>query len=216
MALFPGARIPWIDRFTKIDVNGVLVANSNGFVWSYVAGTDDATETWTDVDLTTAHTNPIELDAEGMPPSPIYVSPHGYKFIVTDSDGNQINEEDMVEDIGQTFANTFGTLQSEGTKEITSGYILLSNDRLVTTDESEATSPALFYLCPAEDFTGQLCFKNYSAVPWNVIPDGTESIESISGPTAYSVPAAASPNFPSIVMISDGVSSWTITSSHGL
>jgi len=214
MALYPGALIPWIEqRFFTAD--GVPLIG--GKVWTYVAGTSTPQATYTDVDLTpeSAHTNPIILDGEARPEDgPIFLLPNGYKFIVTDSEDVPQYTIDNIENVGQVFAGTFGTILSEGSKNVTSGYVVLNTDRLVTVDSAGGADPCVITLPPAADATQPLCIKNFGNIVLAVTPDGTDTIDSQLG--AYTVPIATNPPQPSVLMVSDGVSAWYILASHGL
>lgn len=64
---------------------------ANGYkLFTYTAGTSTKLATYTDADLTAAHTNPILVNSAGRTPSPIYLSPGiSYKFVFaldTDTD----------------------------------------------------------------------------------------------------------------------------------
>jgi hypothetical protein len=213
MAIYAGQIIPWIEqRF--LDANGHPLAG--GFVHTYVAGTSTPLATYTDQDLTPggAHTNPIELDSEGRPPSDIFLAATGYKFVVTDADAVTQYTADNIENIGQVFASNFGVILSEGSKNVTSGYQVLTTDRLVTVDSAGGADPCVITLPPAADATQTLCIKNLGSIVLAVTPDGTDTIDTQLG--AFEVPVAVNPIAPSIWLVPDGVSGWYITASHGL
>jgi hypothetical protein len=211
MALYPAGLIPWIEmRF--LDADGAPLAG--GFVSSFAAGTTTPLATYTDVDLTVENPVIIELDANGRPPDPIYLQPTGYKFVVTDADSVEQYTIDDVEDVGQVFSETFGVVLSEGGKEVVSGYTVLSTDRFVTVDSTGGASPCVINLLAAADATQPVAIKNMGTVALAVTPNGADTIEGIA--SAFAVAAAATPNFPTIELVPDGVSAWLIRSSHGL
>ena len=73
--------------------NGAL--NAFGFVATYQAGTTTPIATYTDATLTTPNQNPVPLNAIGQ--APIWLTPGlAYKFIETDSGGNQCGYADNV------------------------------------------------------------------------------------------------------------------------
>ncbi len=209
MALFPGSLIPWVDlQFHDEDGNPL----SLGSLETYVAGTMTPQETFTDVDLTSANPTTIDLDAAGRPPDPIFLPPSGFKFIAKDADGNEQWTLDYIEDVGQVFASQFGILQTQGSSNVTTGFTQLTTDRFVTVDSSAGA--VTFNLLPAADFTQTLVIKNLGANTIAVTPDGTDTLDGLNA--AYTIPAASSPNYPSIELSSDGVSSVWIRASHGL
>lgn len=213
MSLYPGARLPWVKpQFCDEDGNPL----AGGFIYFYISGTSTPFDTFSDVNLTagTENPNPMELDAGGFPQDPIYLQPSGYKVVCTNADDEQQWEEDEVEDVGQTFASTFGNVLSEGSNDVVSGYTVLVTDRLVTVDSTGGADPCVINLLPASSATQMLTIKNMGTEPLAITPDGADTIEGLAA--VYTVPAAVSPNFPAIVIISDAVSSYTIIASHGL
>lgn len=214
MSLVPGGLLPWVElRFLKLDPDDGLVPNSGGFVYFYIAGTSTPLDTYaqSDLDPGAANPNPIELDEDGRPPDPIFLSPTAYKVVVEDLNNVQLYEVDEVEDVGATFAATFGTVQAEGGKDVTDGYIVLSTDRLVTVD-STGSSPAVVTLLAASEATQMLTIKNVGTGTVSIEPDGSDVIDGTAG--AITMPAASGQDQPSLVLVSDGVSSWFIIASH--
>jgi hypothetical protein len=211
MALYAAALLPWIEqRFLDADGHPL----SNGFVSSFAAGTTTPLATYSDVDLTVANPVVIQLDADGRPPDPIRLQPTGYKFVITNINEEEQYTFDNVEDIGQVFSETFGVVLSEGSKEVVSGYIVLATDRFVTVDSTGGPNPCVINLLASADATQPVAIKNMGTVALAITPNGADTIEGIA--SAYTVPVAATPNFPTIELVPDGVSAWLIRSSHGL
>jgi hypothetical protein len=214
MALIPGELIPWIEmRWLMVTSEG-LVPNENGYILSFEAGTTTPLATYSDSDLSVANPVQIDLDTDGRSTVDIYLLPQGYKFEVYDQDDVLLYTVDDVENVGQTFAANFGLLQTEGSKNVTSGYTVLTDDRLVTVASTGGPSPCIINLPSASDYTGMLCIKNLGTEDVDITPSGVETIETIAA--AYEIPAAVSPMFPSVLMVSDGVSDWAILASHGV
>lgn len=71
------------------DNQGVILAG--GKIWTYLAGTTTLQGTWTDSTQVTSNANPIILDSTGRTTTEIWLQASTlYKYIVTDSDDNQI------------------------------------------------------------------------------------------------------------------------------
>lgn len=214
MALFPGGTLPWIElRFLKVTTAG-LEPNSSGYFLSFDAGTSTPLETYSDSDLVTSNGVRVDFDADGRTTVPVFLSPTGYKFEVYDSNDVLLYTADDVEDIGETFASLFGQLQAAGSKNVTSGYTVLSTDRLVTVASTGGPNPCIVNLPNAADFTGMLTIKNVGTVALAVTPTGVQTIDDVAA--AYTVTAASTPQFPSIILVSDGVSNYWILGSHKL
>lgn len=212
MALFPGGLLPWIElRFLKVTADG-LEPNSNGYFKSFEAGLSTPLATYSDAELTTANPTTVDFDADGRTTVDVYLAPQGYKFEVYDSDDVLLYTVDDVEDIGGTFASQFGYLQTLGSKNVTSGYTVVPGDRLVTVASTGGPDPCIINLPDAADFTGMLTIKNVGTVVVDITPAGIQTIDDVAA--AYEIPVAASPEFPSVILVSDGVSNYWILASH--
>lgn len=210
--LFPGSVVPWLPQ-QFCDAEGHPLVG--GKLYSYEAGTDTPRPTFTDVDLSVPQTNPVILDAAGRPEEgPIYVQPGGYKFVLHDVNDVPVWTFDNVEDVGATFAAQFGLVSSQGGKNVTSGYIVLVSDRLVTVDSSGGPNPCIVNLLPAADALQPVTIKNNGTVPLEVRPDGADTIEGT--PAVFNVPGAGLGIYPSITIVSNGVSAWYVVASHGI
>jgi hypothetical protein len=206
--LFPGTVFvnPNVQFF---DNDGRVLAG--GFLQAYLAGTTTPQDTYNDSELdpmTHANTNPIELDSSGRASVPIFLAPVGYKFVLSDANSVEIWTRDDVEG-WNVFPNLWGNILTEGGSNVTTGYTVLDTDRLVTVDSSGGATT--INLLAAGDATQPLTVKNLGTNTVTVTPDGTDRID---GLTSYVIAAAASPLFPTIMLASDGVSSWWILASH--
>jgi hypothetical protein len=211
MALTLGGLLPWIEsRF--LDENGEPLVG--GQIFTYEAGTSTPQATYTDCDLTTPHANPIVLDAYGRTPGVVFLAANGYKIVVQDADDVELYTADDIEDVGQVFAATFGLIMSAGGKDVTSGYDVLTTDRLVTVDSTGGADPCLVNLPAAADMLSPVTIKNLGTVEIELTPNGADTIEGLSG--AVALPVAVSPDFPTVTLVSDGISNWWITSSHAI
>jgi hypothetical protein len=211
----PLALLPYLSPpFSKVDPNtGALIPNAGGKIYSYETDITTPQNLYTDSAGATAYSNPIVLDDDGWPPSTaIYVLPTGYALIITDSDGVTLHTLSFVEDVGSEFLDQSAVIQSEGTDASSSPYLVTATDNTVTV--SSATNPFIVQLPAAADRGTPLIIKNLSAVSVRITPDGAETIETVAA--YYTLTAASSPTFPSVILNSDGVSNWWIAASHGL
>jgi hypothetical protein len=213
MATTTGGLLPWITR-QFFDANGVPL--SLGTLTFYEAGTTTPLDTFSDANNTPGqeNPNPMTLDASGYTQTQVFLQPTGYDVLVHDADGNEIAEYENIEDVGQVFATNFGIIQTEGSTNVTSGYTVLVTDRLVTVDSTGGADPCVINLPPSADANQMVTIKNLGNIALAVTPDGAETVDSVAA--AFSVDAAVSPTFPSIILVPDGVSSWWILASHGL
>ena len=207
MALYPYVIAPWFEqRFLLADGT----PNAGGFVYTRVAATSTPIDVYTTANGT-AHTNPIELDSDGRPPSPIFVPGTGIKFLVHDSDDVLLYTVDLVEDAGSVFAGTWGTLLGTGVT-YTTGQTIATTTRLALIDSSSGATT--IYLSAAADMTQPLTVKNRGGNAVTLTADGTDTIEVTL--SSITIPAASSPTFPSVTLASDGISNTTLLASHGM
>lgn len=211
MALFAGGMLPWIElRF--LDGNGQPL--TAGKIYTYEAGTNTPLSLFADATLLTAYANPLQLDAEGRAPGNVYLAATGYKFVVTDADDVTQYTADDVQDVGQVFASTFGLVLSTGGKDVASGYETILTDRLVTVNGGGGPDPSVITLMAAADARQPLTIKNVGTTAVSIDADGADLID--GSMAQVTLPAAASPIYPAVTLVSNGISSWFIVSSHGL
>ncbi len=166
--------------------------------------------------LTTPLTNPVLADAGGFFPE-MFMLHVGYDLRLKTTLDVTVRSALDVEDIGASFLGNLGLFLSDGARDVASGYTVLATDLLITTDSTDATDPFVLNLGLVANRTYPLCIKHQSAFDCEVTPDGTNSIDGLAVGTVYTIPAAASPNFPSIWLVpdDDGVT-YRIVASHGL
>ncbi len=210
---FPGGIMPWTER-RYTDANGVPLAN--GYFESYIAGTSTPLETYNDSDLNTANPVVMQLNDNGCTPFPTFLLPRAYKIIIRDV--NSVVQPhypfDNVMDVGQIFAEYFGTYFAAGSKDVTSGYITLNTDHFITVSSTGGVNPCIVNLISAAFAIWPLTIKNQGDVPLSLQPNGSNTIEGSATPLV--IPAAAYPVLPSVTIVSDGVSAWKVVSSHGV
>jgi hypothetical protein len=204
----PAEVLPWI-RPQFFDDDGVPV--SLGTLSSFIAGTSTPAATYTDSDLGVANPVVIDLDASGLPPDPIFLAAHGYKFELADADAVVLATYDNIENVGQVWTETYGEQQTEGSLNVATGYTVVATDRFVTMGSAGGN----ILLPAASDFTASITLKNMSTTTaMTVTPNGSDTIDGIAA--LYSVAASTSPTFKTITLISNGVDAWWIQSSHGV
>lgn len=212
MAITPGALIRFVPMYF-CDEDGNPAAGYQLF--TYEAGTSTKLDTFTDAGLTggNENPNPIELDADGRPPDPIFMQATGYKFVLappddTDPPVSPTWTVDDVEDPGQVYAEQMATILSEGAKDVTDGSIMVATDALVTSDETEANDPSTFTLLPAAEVSRPFTFINQSTVDWELVP---QSGETINGSTSnFTIAAGTPPSYPAVTLYSDGATGYRI------
>lgn len=207
MALNPGGWLPWV-MLQFCDDSGDPVLN--GKVYFYVTGTTTPQDTFAQADLDpgSANPNPVLLDANGRPPDPIFLSPTAYTVKLTATvdgvDDVELWTVDEVQDVGSTYAATFGNVQAQGSKDVTDGYIVLSTDRLVTCDSAAGTMTVT--LLAASDATQMLVIMNTGANAVTVSPDGSDTINGAG--SDLTLDAATGQDWPAVILFPDGVSAW--------
>lgn len=204
----PGTLLYWLDRQFKDD-NGVPLAL--GSIKPLVTATSTPKALYADAALSMPLSLPsVALDAAGRVTA--FMDSGGYDFEVYDANSNLLYTVEGVEDPGRTFLASIGNQFASGPGTVTDGYTVLSTDQFVEVDSSAGATT--INLLAAADYGLVLTIKNMGANTVAVTPDGAETIDTVA--SAFTLPAASSPTFPSIVLLSDGISNWKIQASHGL
>lgn len=206
----PYALMP-VCRQQFIDGNGDPYAG--GKLYFFIAGTTTPKSVYSTADGAIALGTYVDLDSSGYAPA-IYLAPGGYKVQLWDQYNNIIWTQDGVEDIASTFFDQIGVEWSAGGNNVTSGYEVLNTDTLVTVASTGGPNPCIVQLKSASDHGSPLCIKNLGTVPVAVRPMLTDTIDGLD--EDFTLPAAMSPIFPAIWMLSDGMSGWWIIASHGI
>lgn len=82
----------------QTDANGAPL--NGGQIWTYAAGTSTPATTYTGEDAGTPQANPVELNASGLPDSPIWLEGGtAYKLVVKDADGVTLRTVDNISGI---------------------------------------------------------------------------------------------------------------------
>jgi hypothetical protein len=212
---FPGALLPWIPG-QFFDLEGVPLAG--GSVQFYITGTTTPKDTYSqaDRDPMSVHTNPVVLDADGR--ATIFLTSGGYDAIVYDSEDVELYTVEGFEDLALTFLESMGNILQDGTRDVTSGYTVLPTDNLVTVGSSGTTVvnlPTAASRSAVDNGNGlPLFIKNMGSGAVELEPNGVDTIDEASG--TFTIPAASDPTYPSVMLLSDGVSNWWLVASHGL
>ena len=115
---------------------------NGGLIYTYQAGSSTPLATYTDVNGTTANTNPIVLGTDGRPQNEIWLTyGYNYKFILKDSDGVTIQSYDNLYGI-------IGTAPATGTTFPAGGIIIWSG--------AIGAVPVGWYLCDGTNGTPDL------------------------------------------------------------
>ena len=88
-------------------LNNDGVPLSGGLIYTYLAGTNTSTATYTTGAGTVAHSNPIVLDSSGrVPTGEIWLTDTlAYKFVIKDAQSNLIGTYDNIVGINSNFVN---------------------------------------------------------------------------------------------------------------
>lgn len=206
-AIYPGSK----QIHYGPDVNGDLNPLAAGLLYFYTAGTSTPQDTFSDAALTTPRTNPVVLDGDGRAPL-IYLSPLAYKLVLADANDVVVWTADGWSDIAQVVLATLGVTLGDGASDVVSGYTVLETDGTITVDSTGGANPCIINLPPAADRKWPLCIKQAGTVAIAVTPDGAETIDGVAA--AFTIPAGASPVFPSAVFVPRGSSNWILQASH--
>jgi hypothetical protein len=214
MADVPGSLF-WPTVNGLSDVDGLPLAG--GFISFFIVGTATPKAVFHDVDLTTAWTQPVELDDTGR--ATIYLEPGGYSATVTNAASvSQPIDLTAFEDIGQTFFDTLNTGGPPTVVTVTSGYTVLETDQVVLVNSSGGADPCIINLLPSADFIQRnLTIKNIGEIDLAVTPDGFDTLDLTAGP--YTVPGSVIPMCPSIVITTNPgttTGNWYIESGLGI
>lgn len=158
----------------------------------------------------------VALDSAGRLPSVFLANDGGYLVEVYTSAGVLVTtlSGDEVENVAEVFLAGLGAYQAQGARDVVSEYTVLADDQLVTIND---TGTVIINLPVLADRTESITLKNVGSGTVDITPDAAESIEGLSAGTAYSLPAASSPDFPTVTLLpSAGDNSWWIQSSHAL
>jgi len=115
---------------------------NGGLIYTYQAGSSTPLATYTDVNGTTANTNPIVLGTDGRPQNEIWLTyGYNYKFVLKDSAGVTIQSYDNLYGI-------IGTAPASGTTFPAGGIIIWSG--------AIGAVPVGWYLCDGTNGTPDL------------------------------------------------------------
>ena len=115
---------------------------NGGLIYTYQAGSSTPLATYTDVNGTTANTNPIVLGTDGRPQNEIWLTyGYNYKFVLKDSGGVTIQSYDNLYGI-------IGTAPASGTTFPAGGIIIWSG--------AIGAVPSGWYLCDGTNGTPDL------------------------------------------------------------
>ncbi|MCE5247952.1 hypothetical protein LLG88_13645 [bacterium] len=209
----PGSLLSWIDLQFHDAIGAPL---AGGTLECFEAGSTTVHKAvYTDAGRTVEHDNPLVLGSDGRPSASVFLGAGGYQFVLKDANGDQVGPpHDGAEDVGLTWLERFGLELAAGTKSVTDFYAIVSTDVLVTVASSGGPNPCHVTMPPAAGRGKPLIVKNVGTQPIALYPVGSDTIDGVEG--AYTIPVAADGVCPSILLVSDGVSAWSILASHGV
>ncbi len=195
------------------DGNGVPGAGWK--VESFIAGETPPTThkfLFEDALCTVPLTDPAIYDSDGNLVA--FCEAGAYDFFIYDADDVLQFSIEGYEDFGGTFLSSLGTQLNAGARSVTSGYTVLATDLTITVNSTGGANPCVINMPAAALHPQPLTIKNVGTIALSVVPNGTETVELGAAGVAYSVPAAASPAFPTISLTNDATSAWLIYGSH--
>ena len=189
-------------RWQAFDSSGDPLAGA--LLYSYATGTVTPLALYTNATLTVAHANPVVADANGRFAA-MFFQPLNYDLELKTSAGVSVWTFTNISDRGQTFLATLGDELASGNKNQATGYTVLSTDNFVSL--STGSNPAVVNL-PAASSRGLPLFiqNKIEGVTLRITPNGADTINSLAG--FYTLPAAASPEFPVALLLPNGSSDW--------
>ena len=113
---------------------------SGGFLLFYIAGTTTPGDVFADNQGVGSLTNPVQLDDSGF--AAVFLSSaYLYDVVVSDVDSNELYTREGVGNPAQIAFAGLGNIFSQGSKNVSSGYSVLSTDNLVTCASTGSTPP---------------------------------------------------------------------------
>ena len=193
---------------------------SAGTLLFYIAGTTTPGDVFADNQGVGSLTNPVVLDDSGF--AAVFLSSaYLYDVVVSDSDANELYTREGVGNPAQIAFAGLGNIQTQGSKNVTSGYSILSTDNFVTVASTGGANPCVINLpsaatrSPVANGNGMmLVIKNLGTVPLSLVPSGADTFETIAAP--YAVPGASSPLFPTVQIDSDATSALWVMGGIGV
>ena len=186
------------------DLDGNPLAG--GFLQFYAAGTTTPQDVYADVNGDAALSNPVVLDSSGFMTGGVFLQPTLYDVQVSDSSSVFLYTIEGVGNPGQIVFAGLGNTQAEGSKNVATGYIILSTDNLVTTPTGASaqtmTLPAAADRSSVNLGNGlPLIIMNFLSNTCTVNPDGSDTINLDAAPIVLAAGEC-------VTLYSDGASSW--------
>jgi hypothetical protein len=182
----------------------VLAGGKLSFV---VAGTSTPAPVYHDCNGLSAWTDPVVLDSSGA--ADIFLSPILYDVSGTDADDVPVAHLSAlgVGNPGQIFAASYGTVQTQGSKAVASGYSILATDNCVTYisgSPGTVNLPAASVRSSANTGNGlPLLLANYGASTWGLVPSGADLVNNVNATLTLTAGQTA-------LAYSDGISAWYV------
>ena len=149
---------------------------NGGLLYTYQAGSSTPLTTYSDNLGTIANTNPITLGTDGRPQTEIWLqAAYNYKFVLTDSSGNQIGTYDNVSGLSSYYGPSTAVTSVTGTSPITVTSGTTPNVSLTgvigrTSGGTGVSSPPVFFIhqSTAQSFnTGTTYVVTYDTVDFD-------------------------------------------------
>jgi hypothetical protein len=133
---------------------------TGGLLYTYAAGTTTPQTTYTTINGTTPHANPIVLDAAGRLESEVWLTGEvAYKMILRDSAGGLLGTYDDIYGINDVSATGVPWAEVTGTPTTLAGYG-------ITNAITAATAAATYAPIASPTFTGTVTIPDSAAAPF--------------------------------------------------
>jgi len=133
---------------------------TGGLLYTYAAGTTTPQTTYTTINGTTAHANPIVLDAAGRLESEVWLTGEvAYKMILRDSAGGLLGTYDDIYGINDVSATGVPWAEVTGTPTTLAGYG-------ITNAITAATAASTYAPIASPTFTGTVTIPDSASAPF--------------------------------------------------
>jgi hypothetical protein len=150
--------------------------------------------------------NTAGYPSDGVNPVSIFFQPLGYKMALcpplpldpTNPDtANAVRTIDGVENVGQTYVGSLGTLLSTGQKSAPDGYLVTASDILVT---FLGSATGVVNLPDVTTRSQPVILENIGSLSMVITANGSQTFNGTAN-TTFTIAAGTTPKWPSVVLL---------------